>query len=78
MQADSLLQVKAGRLSDTLGDEEAETLVDMLADLLPEVKAHTLGNVKAEALVDALSNTLAALKSETLGDREAKSERGAV
>ena len=45
----------------TLGDVEAEALIDPLSDTLSEVVAKTIGNtmadVKAEALLDVVAET---------------------
>ena len=50
--ADSLIEVEVERLGDTLGDMDAEALVDTLADWLVEVEAETLGDTVGELLCD--------------------------
>ena len=51
-QADMIRQLKAKTSSDTLGNKEAKTLVDMLVERQAEVEAetvgYTLGNVQAQ------------------------------
>ena len=59
--------------SDTLGDVGAEEVVDSLADTLAEVEdeivGDTMGDVESEALLDTLANTVKVVESETLGER---------
>ena len=64
--------MEAETFSDTLGDVDAEALVDTLAETLADSDSDTLGDtlgdVEAEAMVNTLADKLAEVKGETLAD----------
>ena len=69
-RADTLAEMEAGTLGDTLVDVEVEALVDALAERLAEVEAEILGDtladVEVEALVDTLPDTVGEVEAESL------------
>ena len=63
--ADTLAEVDAVTLADTVGD--ALALVDTFAEPIEEVEAETLGDTRgdAEALVDTMADKLAEVEAVT-------------
>ena len=60
-----LAVVKKKILFDTMGDEKAEALVNILVDAQTEVEVKTLGDTQ---LVEKLANTLQGMDNKTLSD----------
>ena len=65
MLDETLAVVKKKILFDTMGDEKAEALVNMLVDAQTEVEVKTLGDTQ---LVEKLANTLEGMANKTLSD----------
>ena len=62
---ETLAVVKKKILFDTMGDEKAEALVNILVDAQTEVEVKTLGDTQ---LVENLANMLEGMANKTLSD----------
>ena len=65
MLDETLAVVKKKKLLDTMGDEKAEALVNILDDAQVEVEVKRLGDTQ---LVEKLANTLEGMDNKTLSD----------
>ena len=65
MLDETLAVVKKKKLLDTMGDEKAEALVNILEDAQVEVEVKRLGDTQ---LVEKLANTLQGMDNKTLSD----------